>query len=77
MLLAIALVVKCNKQIRRIVVHRPATNLTLKKVKGQGQGHDMVSIERACYKGHGRTDGQMRFNVPRFRERRGTTTTIV
>ena len=41
-----------NKQIRRIVVPRAATNLTLKKVKGQGQGHGMVPIERACHKDH-------------------------
>ena len=39
---------KSNKQIRRIVVPRPATNLTLKWVKGQG--HRMVPIERACHK---------------------------
>ena len=32
----------CYKQIRRIVVPRSATTLTLKKVKGQGQGHDMA-----------------------------------
>ena len=37
---------KSNKQIRRIVVPCAATNLTLKKVKGQG--HGMVPIERAC-----------------------------
>ena len=41
-----------NKQIQRIVVPRAATNLTLKKVKGQGQGHDMVPIERAYHKDH-------------------------
>ena len=29
---------------------RAATNLTLKKVKGQG--HGMVPIERACHKDH-------------------------
>ena len=39
-----------NKQIRRIVFPSAATNLTLKKVKGQG--HDMVPIERACHKDH-------------------------
>ena len=38
------------KQIQRIVVPRAATNLTLKKVKGQG--HDMVPIERAYHKDH-------------------------
>ena len=38
------------KQIQRIVVSRAATNLTLKKVKGQG--HGMVPIERACHKDH-------------------------
>ena len=43
---------KWNKQIRRIVVPRPATNLTLMWVKGQGQGHSMVPIERACHKDH-------------------------
>ena len=41
-----------NKQIEKIVVPRPATNLTLKEVKGQGQGHNMVSIESACHKDH-------------------------
>ena len=41
-----------NKQIRRIVVPRPATTLTLKRVKGQGQGHGMASLERACHKDH-------------------------
>ena len=39
-----------NKQIGRIVFPSAATNLTLKKVKGQG--HDMVPIERACHKDH-------------------------
>ena len=39
-----------NKQIRRIVVPRPATTLTLKEVKGKGQGQSMVSIERAYHK---------------------------
>ena len=43
---------KFYKQIRRIVVTRPATTLTLKKVKGQGQGHGMVSIEKACHNDH-------------------------
>ena len=43
---------KMNKQIQRIVVPRAATNLILKKVKGQGQGHDMVPIERAYHKDH-------------------------
>ena len=41
-----------NKQIRRIVVPRSATTVTLKKVKGQGQGHDMASLERARHKDH-------------------------
>ena len=36
-----------NKQIRRIVVPRPATTLTLKRVKGQG--HVMASLERAIF----------------------------
>ena len=39
---------KLYKQIRRIVVPSAATNLTLKKVKGQG--HGMVPIESACHK---------------------------
>ena len=39
-----------NKQIRRIMVPRPATNLTLKYV--QGQGHRMLSIGRASHKDH-------------------------
>ena len=39
-------------KIQRIVVPRAATNLTLKKVKGQSQGHDMVQIERAYHKDH-------------------------
>ena len=43
---------KNYKQIRRIVVSRAATNLTLKKVKGQGQGYGMVPVERACHKDH-------------------------
>ena len=43
---------KMNKQIRRIMVPRPATNLTLRLVKGQGQGHRMVPIERACHNDH-------------------------
>ena len=34
------------------MVPRAATNLTLKKVKSQGQGHDMVPIERVCRKDH-------------------------
>ena len=34
-----------NKQIRRIVVPRAATDLTLKKVKGQGQGHGMCQLK--------------------------------
>ena len=41
-----------NKQIQRIVVPRSATNLTLKKVKGHRQGHDMVPPERSCHKEH-------------------------
>ena len=41
-----------NKQIRRIVVPRSATTLTLTKVKGQSQGHGMASLERACHKDH-------------------------
>ena len=41
-----------SKQIRRIVVPRSATTLTLKLVKGQGQDHGMVSIERASHKDH-------------------------
>ena len=43
---------KRNKQIQRIVVPRSATNLTLKKVKGHRQGHDMVPPERSCHKEH-------------------------
>ena len=39
-----------RQQIRRIVVPHPATNLTLTQIKGQG--HGMVSIERACHKDH-------------------------
>ena len=42
--------INLNKQIRRIVVPRAATNLTLKKVKGQG--HGMVPIERDCHNDH-------------------------
>ena len=38
-----------DKQIQRIVVPRAATNL---RGKGQGQGHDMVPIERAYHKEH-------------------------
>ena len=41
-----------NKKIRRIVVPRPATTLTLKWVKDQDQGHGMVSIERARHMDH-------------------------
>ena len=43
-----------DKQIRRIVVPRPATTLTLKLVKdeGKGRGHSIVHIERACHKDH-------------------------
>ena len=36
-----------NKEIRRIVVPRQATNMTLKKVEGQGQF--MVPLERTCH----------------------------
>ena len=43
---------KKNKQIRRIVVPRPTTILTLKKLNGQGEGHGMASLERACHKDH-------------------------
>ena len=43
---------KSYKQIQRIVVPRAATNLTLKKVQGQGQGHGMDPFERACHKDH-------------------------
>ena len=43
---------KINKQIQRIVVPPSATNLTLKWVKGQRQGHDMVPSERSCHKEH-------------------------
>ena len=43
---------KVDKQIQRIVVPRSATNLTLKKVKGHRQGHDMVPPERSCHKEH-------------------------
>ena len=44
--------VNLNKQIQRIVVPRSATNLTLKKVKGHRQGHDMVPPKRSCHKEH-------------------------
>ena len=37
-----------NKQIQRFMVPHPATTLTLKYVTGQG--HDMMSIERASHK---------------------------
>ena len=39
-----------KKQIRRIVVTHAATNLTLKKVKGQG--HGILPIEGACHNDH-------------------------
>ena len=41
-----------TSKFEEIVVPRPATNLTLGKVKGQGQGHCMVPIERACHNDH-------------------------
>ena len=41
-----------SEKIQRIVVPRSATNLTLKKVKGHRQGHDMVPPERSCHKEH-------------------------
>ena len=41
---------KRDKQIRRITVHRAATNLTLKKVKDEGQGQSVLPIDRACHR---------------------------
>ena len=38
-----------NKQIQRIV---PGNNFDLEVGQGEGQGHGMVSIERASHKDH-------------------------